>query len=116
VTGLGSPARANALTVLVWPGATPSAFSLIDDDEAPTEITATTGALHLSRALATTYFRIRRDAIPAAVAIHGTALGAQAASDQALEAAAAGWRYDATHHWLWVKVAAGGATDVTITP
>jgi alpha-D-xyloside xylohydrolase len=116
VTGLGSPARADALTVLVWPGATTSTFSLIDDDEAPTEITASATTIQLSRALATTYLRIRRDAAPSAVAIDGTALGAAVASDTALEAAATGWRYDAANHWLWVKAAAGGATEVTITP
>ena len=116
VTGLGSPARADALTVLVWPAAATSTFDLVDDDDAPTQITASTGAIHLSRTLAPTYLRVRLDTAPTGVTVNDATVASQA-SDAALEAAAAGWRYDAASRWLWIKVpAAATATDIAITP
>jgi len=109
--GLGTNARAAALTILAWPAAQASAFELIDEDDMPTTITTSTTSVTLSRAHRTTYVRLRLDAKPATV---GSL--AEVASDAALDAAATGWRYDASGKWLWIKVAAGAATSVAITP
>src|SRR4029079_8399985 len=59
VTGLGTAARAGALTVLAWPAPTSSQLELVDDDDAPTTITVSTGAIELSRALRPVYLRLR---------------------------------------------------------
>jgi len=115
VTGLGSAARAGALTVLAWPGAEPTQFDLIDEDDAPTHITASKAVVELSRALRPTYLRLRRDTAPSGVTIAG-AVAAKVADDAALDAATTGWRYDPANRWLWVKLAAGAATSVAIVP
>ena len=111
VTGLGTAARADALTVLAWPAAVPAHFELVDEDEAPTTIAISTTSVDLSRALRPVYVRLRRDAAPASVAIDGTP--ASAVVD--LDAAAAGWSYDAANHWLWIKLPASAAVHVAIT-
>lgn len=114
VTNLG-PARANALTVLAWPAATASSFTLIDEDLAETMITASATTVTLSRALRTTYVRVRRDTAPSGVTLGGSALGS-VVDDAALDTAASGWRYEATNKWLWIKVPAGAAVSLAIQP
>ncbi len=103
VTGLGTAARGDALTILVWPSTSETSFSLVDHDDAPTTITAKPGEVTLSRAARTTYIRIRRDTKPTTVQAGGV-LG-EVATDDALDAAATGWRYDAAGKFLWIKVA-----------
>lgn len=116
VTGLGAPARADALTVLVWPAAASSTFELIDEDDAPTTISASTSAIQLSRTRVATYLRVRLDSVPTSVTVNGTA-AAKLTSDAALDAATVGWRYDVQANWLWIKVpAAATATDIAIAP
>ena len=112
VTGLGTAARADALTVLVWPAANTTSFELVDHDDAATAITARTDEVTLSRAARTTYVRIRRETAPASVQAGASTLS-EVASDAALDAATTGWRYDATGKFLWVKIAPGGATTIT---
>jgi alpha-glucosidase (family GH31 glycosyl hydrolase) len=109
--GLGTNARGDALTVLAWPAAQASSFELVDEDDAATTITVSQTSVMLSRTLRTTYVRMRLDAKPASV---GSLT--EVAGDAALDAAATGWSYDATGQWLWIKVDAGDATTVTITP
>ena len=109
VTGLGTAARGDALTVLAWPAAAASQFDLIDEDDAPTTIRISATAIDLSRALRPTYFRLRRDAAPSAVS------AGSAVTD--LDSVATGWRYDATNRWLWIKVPASSTSvHVDITP
>jgi alpha-glucosidase (family GH31 glycosyl hydrolase) len=111
-TGLGNASRKDALTVLIWPAASPTSFDLVDHDDAATAITASPNEVTLSRAARTTYLRIRRDTAPATVRSNGTSL-VEVASEAALDAATTGWRYDASGKFLWVKLAAGGTTSVT---
>lgn len=111
VLGLGTPARANALTVAIWPGAAVSDFEHTDQDDRPTTISANTTKVELSRVLRVTYLRIRRETGPTTVRENGQAL-VQVNSDGALDAAVSGWRYDATNRLLWVKLAPGGAVVV----
>ena len=115
VSGIGTAARADALTVLAWPGAADSTFELVDEDEAATTITTSTAAVELSRALRTTYVRVRRAAAPTTVSLDGVSLG-EVATDAALDAAATGWRYDAANNFLTIKIAASpdAATRATI--
>ena len=112
VTNLGTPARADALTVLAWPTATASTFELVDEDLAATALGASTTTLTMSRALRPTYFRVRRDVAPSEVSA-----GAVVADAAALDAAASGWYHDAVNHWLWIKVpASSAAVSITVAP
>ncbi|MBA3503642.1 MAG: hypothetical protein M4D80_12830 [Myxococcota bacterium] len=110
VTGLGTAARAGALTLLVWPGAAQTQFALVDEDDAATTITAA-APITISRVLRPTYLRIRRDTAPTTVRANAQPLTMQP-TDAALDAATTGWRYDAATRSLWVKVAPGGAVVI----
>lgn len=110
VTGLGTPARAGALTILVWPAATETQFQLIDEDDAATTIKARTGRVELTRVARTTYLRVYRETAPTTVTA-GAPLAMQP-TEAALDAAASGWRYDAATRALWIKIPAGGATVI----
>ncbi len=116
-TGFGSAARANALTIAVWPAATGSStFDLIDEDLVQTQITASAQTLTITRPLRPTYFRVQRDAAPADVATGLTSL-AHVTGDAALDGAQSGWFFDATHHALWIKIPAGADTvSLSIVP
>jgi alpha-glucosidase (family GH31 glycosyl hydrolase) len=116
-TGFGSAARANALTIAVWPAASgSSSFTLVDEDLEQTLVTASAQSLTITRAIRPTYFRVRLDAAPSAVSIGLTPV-AQVAGDAALDAAATGWYHDAAHHALWIKIPAGADTvSVSIAP
>ena len=115
VTGLGTPARTAALTVLVWPAATETRFDLVDEDDATTTIAArgTPVSVELSRVLRPTYLRIRAEAAPTTVRV-GAAVLAEQPTDAALDASTTGWRYDAATRALWVKLAAGAAATVEL--
>jgi len=94
----------------------PSQFDLVDEDDAHTLIAVTASTVELSRVLRPTYVRIRREGAPSGVRIDGAPV-APVADDAALEAAGAGWRYDAVNHWLWVKLAAAPAgRHVAVAP
>ncbi len=107
VTGLGTAARNDALTVLAWPGVTASTFTLIDEDDAATAITASAASIELSRALRPTYVRVPRDAAPASVTLGSTMLST-IADDAALDAATSGWVH--ADGWLTIKVPASTST------
>jgi alpha-glucosidase (family GH31 glycosyl hydrolase) len=117
-TGIGSAGSAKALTVLVYPDAAASSFVLHDEDDQPTALGASGGAgkavVTLSRALRTTYLRIRMEAAPASASANGKML-ATAASRDALDAAASGWLYDMATRSAWIKIpAATGAQTITL--
>jgi alpha-glucosidase (family GH31 glycosyl hydrolase) len=113
VTELGTPARGDSLTVLAWPAAAPTSFELTDEDDAPTTITVSATSVELSRALRSTYVRLRRDVAPSSIAID-SASAVEVADDAALDAATSGWFYDAANRWLWIKLPAGAArADLT---
>lgn len=116
-TGFGSSARANALTIAVWPSPSGnSTFDLVDEDLESTLISASAQALTITRQLRPTYFRVHRDAAPSSVSIGLTSL-AQVAGDTALDAATSGWTYDAASKALWIKIPAGGDTvAISIVP
>ena len=116
--GLGTEASAGKLTVLVYPDAAPSAFTLHDEDDAVTtleaEATAAGARVGLSRALRETLLRIRVEAAPAGVEVDGQAAPAHA-TREAFDAAASGHYHDAATKALWVKVPAGdGPREVEV--
>ncbi len=111
VNGLGTAASSGALTVLVYPSADETSFTLIDDDESETTITAAAGAMvrvSMSRALAPVIFRVRADAAPTTVDVDGTSL-TDAMSQAGLDAATSGYRFDAATRTLIIKVPASAA-------
>jgi hypothetical protein len=107
VTGIGSAASADHLTVLVWPAAEEHAFRLHEEDEAVTTITATAARITLSRATAPTVFRVRRDAAPSAVSASSPLT--EHADRASFDAATDGWWHDSASEWLWIKIAASAA-------
>jgi alpha-D-xyloside xylohydrolase len=119
ITGLGTAARGDALTVLVWPADGPTSFELVEADDTTTTITSTglavgSPGVDLDRVVVPTYLRIRWDDAPNAVDAGGESLD-EVAGAGALDAAASGWFYDAAGNWLWVKLAPS-ATTVAVEP
>jgi len=113
-TGIGSAASAGHLTVLVWPAAEEHTFRLHEEDEAVTTITATSARITLSRAIAPTVFRVRRETAPSAVSIPAPL--AEHADRASFDAATAGYWHDSASQWLWIKVAAsGGPITIDVT-
>jgi alpha-glucosidase (family GH31 glycosyl hydrolase) len=111
VTGLGTTASAGKLTVLAYPDAAASTFTLHDEDDAVTTLGAhATGAaafsVTLSRALRDTLVRVRAEAAPTKVLVDGAAT-TQLADRAAFDAAAQGWFYDAPTRSAWVHVPKG---------
>ena len=118
VTGLGTAASADRMTVLVYPGA-PSSFVVEDQDGGQTTIEASAAAgsvsLTLSRLLDTTYLGIRSETAPTSVSA-GSA-SPEVADRTALDAAPSGWFYDAASRRVWLKLAAapdGAAIELTL--
>ncbi|MCC6214520.1 MAG: glycoside hydrolase family 31 protein [Polyangiaceae bacterium] len=111
VTGLGASAAADALTVLVWPGAATSRFRVHERDRSVTEIEATAGGAGaparvcvrgtLTRA---TWLRVRSDSAPTEVLVDARALPNRS-TVAALEAEAEGWRDDRASRTTWVRLA-----------
>ncbi len=99
VTGWGSEAAADALTVLVWPGP-PSTFRVHEEDGEVTTISQAEGAVTLSRVPRTTIVRVRLDEAPE---------GIEAFERVAMDEADSGRWYEAEAQMLWIKVALGEA-------
>jgi alpha-glucosidase (family GH31 glycosyl hydrolase) len=117
VNGLGTPASAGKLTVLVYPDAQTTTFALHDEDDSVTGLTAQAGGsgftVSLTRALRDTLLRVRADAAPTKLLVDGKA-AAQRADRAAFDAAADGWFYEAATRSVWVKVPKGaGARTVS---
>jgi alpha-glucosidase (family GH31 glycosyl hydrolase) len=111
VNGLGSAASAGRLTLLVWPAATESSFRLHEAvEDAPDAITTLTAVreaggdrVTLSPPRGALVLRVDVDAAPTAVTAGGRALS-EAASADALDGMAEGWRHDAATGFVWVRV------------
>jgi alpha-D-xyloside xylohydrolase len=104
VTGDGSG------VVVVWPDAQPSSFTVPDDDPAPLTVGArAVGASDelATRSPAALTLRVRTDGAATDVLVDGASLGVQAASRDALGAAARGWVDERAGRATWVKVEPG---------
>ncbi|MBK9001744.1 MAG: hypothetical protein IPM35_38975 [Myxococcales bacterium] len=108
VTGIGTPAHAGHLTLLVFPGPSASSFELHDADEQTTTLGTSTGKLTLSRRALPVWARVRVELAPSGVSLDGAALE-QASSRADLEARPSGWFYDGAARALWLKLEKGGA-------
>ncbi|MEM9191954.1 MAG: TIM-barrel domain-containing protein [Myxococcota bacterium] len=115
-TGLGTAASAGHHTILLWPGAMETTFMLHEEDDATTTLLLNENSFELSRSTLPLLLRIRAAAAPAVVTdtVDGTATPVSVAADRAaLDAATAGYYFDAAENALWIKVpAAAGARTV----
>lgn len=114
VNGLGQRASAGHLTLLAYPGAVESAFTLIDEDEQPTRITAILGdggaTVSLDRTLRPALVRVKW---------HGDAIArvtvgeAEAPVQPGFAALAAldgpGWWVEDATRSVWIRLPAGDA-------
>lgn len=111
VTGLGSPAHAGKLTLLAWPGATPSRFVLHEDPRL-FEVTAAARELRFSSLPRGAFVKLWTEAPLTAVSVDGRALVSRA-DKTALDAAGDGFT-GAGGHFTWVAVPASeGAVTLT---
>lgn len=120
VTGLGTSASKGALTLLVYPAASPSSFPLHEEDGSVTTIEAQgsggAATVTLSAVPKPTIVRLRADVAPTTATLDGTALAVMT-TRAAFDAAASGFYVDATNRFAWVKIAAAsGAHTVAIAP
>lgn len=107
--GLGSEASKGALTVLVYPGATPSRFVLHEEDDVKTTIEAEGKRVTLSRAFRPTILKVRAEDAVSGVKLGEKALDA-AGSKEAFDAASSGYFNDRATRAVWVKVPASTET------
>lgn len=111
-TGLGTSGSRDALSVLVYPSSTPTAFRLHDDDDAVTTLSASSSGaeikIEISRALREVIVRVRTEAEASEVRVGGVSL-AQHADRAAFDAATQGWWGDPASNATWVKL--GPATS-----
>jgi alpha-D-xyloside xylohydrolase len=115
VTIFGDGTSKGLLTLVVYPAATSSSFTLHEQDDSTTVITASTSGtgfeIDLARAVTSTILRVRQESAPASIRVNGAVLTAQP-TKLAFDVATTGFFYDATAKTAWVKIAAGGAQKV----
>lgn len=109
VTGFGTAASKDKLTVVVFPGMNATTFALQDTDDTLTQIqTSAQGngsSVKISRTLVETLVRIRAETKPASVSINGQA-AAEKADRAAFDASSSGYYHEAATRSVWVKVGA----------
>ncbi|MDX2011291.1 MAG: glycoside hydrolase family 31 protein [Myxococcaceae bacterium] len=114
-TRLGSAAHAGQLTVLAWPSATETSFTVYADDEAEhVTVTAREKTLTLSAAKKGAMAQLWVEAAPASMTLNGRTLEAKASKAE-LDAAADGFFVVPNSRYVWVKVpaVANGAASLT---
>jgi len=111
VTGFGTTASMGKLTVVVFPGTSPSSFTLhdVNTEEAPTQITtsaqAKSSSFTISRTRIETLVRIRVETIPTSVTVNGAA-AMEYTSQMAFDASSSGYFYEIGTRSIWVKLPA----------
>jgi alpha-D-xyloside xylohydrolase len=114
VTGLGTAESADELTVLVWPSAQASDFTVIEEDGAETTITAADATITITGDPRPMIFRVRSQTT-SQVMLDGADVTEAASRDEVLAATGDAWFHDGT--WTWVRIAAaGGGTAFVRTP
>jgi alpha-glucosidase (family GH31 glycosyl hydrolase) len=107
---LGDARSEGTITLLVYPGAALSRFTLRDEDDSAVELTAqattTESTLTIANAKRAVRARMRSELAPTAVSIDGVNIPLLASRD-AWSAAAEGAFYDAAAKAVWVSAAAG---------
>ncbi len=111
VVPVGTTASAGQLTVLVYPSATASTFTLYEDDDTTTQLgqsaAGSTLSVTLARTVKPTLVRVRVDAAGGATAVtaNGTPLPTQP-DFATLAASGGGWWSDASTRSVWVELPA----------
>ncbi|MFO0709743.1 MAG: glycoside hydrolase family 31 protein [Sandaracinus sp.] len=116
VTGLGSAASADHLTVLVWPSHGRTTFPLREDDDTITSITTERGTgdrIAFSPARGSLVLRVRADTPATGVTLDGRTISA-AASRDALDTMAEGYFVDTTSRLTWVRTTVP-ASEILVT-
>jgi len=114
VNGLGQRASEGHLTVLAWPGDDESAFTLIDEDEQPTRITAILGdggaTVGLDRTLRPVLLRMTWHGAPVArVAVGGDDAPVQPGFAALAALDGPGWWVEDATRAVWIRLPAGDA-------
>ncbi|MBL8939068.1 MAG: hypothetical protein JNM69_31185 [Archangium sp.] len=114
-TRLGSAAHAGKATVLTWPAATETSFTVYEDVEADSyAITVRQGQVKLGAVKRGAFVQIWSDTAPTSVSLDGKALS-QRSSKAELDAAADGYVVTAGSKLFWVQVPAQASGAATIT-
>lgn len=120
VTGLGSAASADHLSVLVWPSTGRTQFRLHEEDDSVTTITTERGTgsegtdrVALSPARASLVLRVRADLPATGVTVDGRALTA-ATSRTALDAMDEGFFADPLARVTWVRTGTAAVSEISI--
>jgi alpha-D-xyloside xylohydrolase len=120
VVPVGVAASAGAWTILAYPSTAPSSFTLYEDDDTTTQLTAVAagGSLQFgaSRAVKPILVRLHADAAPTGATVNGAA--AAQVADLATLAASSGaaWFDDTGTGSAWVRApASAGALQVVVT-
>jgi len=115
-TGLGDAASAGTLTLLAWPGSTPSTFVMHDEDGATTTLEASRDAagsrLRMSRNVEPVLLRAHTEVEAPAATLNGVDLPFLAT--RAELAGRAGWFVDAATASVWVSVPASAMESVVV--
>ncbi|MBK8256090.1 MAG: hypothetical protein IPK82_25905 [Polyangiaceae bacterium] len=117
VTGIGTAAHKDKLTLLVYPGPTQTSFVLYDVDDQVTDLDTSvlqTGfEVKMTRAVRDTLVRIRADVPPVNIQLNGVDLVDQV--DRATwESQQSGWFYEASTRSAWVFVPQGNGEQTII--
>jgi alpha-glucosidase (family GH31 glycosyl hydrolase) len=116
VTGLGTAASADELTVLIWPSPAETSFTVTEEDDTTTTIAAAGATVRIEGAARDLVLRIRRET-SSAVTRDGAALSAAADRDAVLAATGDAWFHDPVELFTWVRLAGAGAgTTLALAP
>ena len=113
LTGLGTSASADHLTLLLYPGAEPSSLAVYEASGEAFDVALTATGATLSALPRPLILRVRREQAPDAVTLDGapvTRLDDRAAFDAAVQ----GWFADADQRTLWVKLPARPEAAATV--
>jgi alpha-glucosidase (family GH31 glycosyl hydrolase) len=116
VTQFGDATSKGLLTLVIYPSASLSSFTLHESDDTTTEINASTSGaagfqVVLSRVVVPTIFRVRAESAPASIQMNGAPLTAQP-TKLAFDFASRGYFYDASAKTAWVKIPVGGSRTI----
>ncbi|HEY1958550.1 MAG TPA: TIM-barrel domain-containing protein [Polyangiaceae bacterium] len=121
VVPVGDASSAGALTVLVYPSATPSSFTFYDDDDTTTTLTQSIAAgaitVGLSRTVKPALVRVRLDAASTAATVDGAPATAAPDFDTLAASPVAASFVEPSTSSIWIKVpAAQSQQTIVVTP
>ena len=108
VTGLGTAESADELTVLIWPSASTTSFTVLDEDGAETTISVTGATVTVEGDPRPMVFRVR-SAATSRIVLGGIDVAEAASRDEVLATTADAWFHDAPTRMTWVRLGSAGA-------